>query len=89
MRRKRGSMGMVGLVALGVIFLAALMFVPDIFGHVESASNVSGTIYEAPYNAVQNVTFAMTTHGLPAAGIFLFVLAFIVAVGWLLWMYGR
>ena len=88
MRRKRGSMGMIGLVALGVIFLMALLYVPEIFGHVESASNVTDTIYEAPYNAVQNVTFTISTHGLPAVTIFIFIMAFIVAIGWLAWKYG-
>ena len=89
MRRKRGAMGMLGLIVLGVIFVMALLYVPEIFGHIHEASNVTGTIYEAPYSAVENVTYTVGVFGLPSAGFFIFLIAFIVALGWLYWTFGR
>ena len=87
MRRRRGSIGMIGLIALGVIFLFALMFVPEVFGHMHEASNVTGTIYEAPYSAVENVTYTMTTAGIPVMTIFIFIIGFFVAFGVFLWIF--
>ena len=90
MRRKRGSMGMVGLVGLGIIFLVALMFVPEIFGQMRETTNVTGTVYEAPYLAVENVTFTTFTAGLPAITLFIFIIAFAVAlIGGFLWIFSR
>ena len=81
---------MVGLIALGIIFLAALMYLPEVFGQMHEASDVSGTIYEAPYLAVENVTFTTFTAGLPALTLLIFIIAFIVAIiGGFLWIFRR
>lgn len=72
--------GAIGILALGVIFLIGLMFLPEIYGQIGASSNVTGTIYAQPYHAVENLTITTGGHGLPAIIILIFIIGIIVGV---------
>ena len=83
MRHRKGMGGIIGIIALALIFfIGGVMFAPEIFGNLEtqSVSNVSGTIYQGPFHDVNSTVYIAVHGGIPVMYIMVLIIGIIVAM---------
>ena len=85
MRHRGGMGGIIGIIALAIIFfIGGAIFAPEIFGNLESQTTAAtaGTMYEQPLHGVNSTVYIAVHGGIPVMYIFILIIGIIVAMAY-------